>query len=138
MILQDYTFVEETRDADDEADADILISAIRHDLGDAEKSDEGEGERIEGENKPKKTDESVLETVAGGGDTSSQPHTNIPNHNLHPLSCSVTTDGLLQHNSHKPHRQILTLSHDMPLMPTCHTISNTSCHCNIQLWQLAV
>ena len=77
-------FIEETRDTDDEADADILISAIRHDLGDAEKSDEGEGERIEGENEPKKTDESAPETVAGGGDTSSQPCTNIPNHNLHP------------------------------------------------------
>ena len=54
------------------------------------------------------------------------------------LSRSVTTDGLLRHNSHEPRRQIPTLSHDMPLMPTCHTLSDTSCHRNIQLWQLAV
>ena len=54
------------------------------------------------------------------------------------LSHSVTTDGLLRHNSHEPRRQILTLSHDMPLMPTCHTISDAGCHRNIQLWQLAV
>ena len=45
------------------------------------------------------------------------------------LSRLVTTDGLLRHNSHKPHRQIPTLSHDMPLMLTCHTISDTGCHC---------
>ena len=54
------------------------------------------------------------------------------------MSRSVTTNGLLRHNSHEPRRQTPTLSHDMPLMPTCHTISDAGCHRNIQLWQLAV